>query len=291
MLTGAGQKKSTYKQPITGLGVVNVVAVNPTNDEYKTIVGKELPYPLTYEAKDNTNTNRVEFPVRLLVYNKDKDTYGFLNFSVAEEDDVAKTGSIRYIDSRGAVTWSRDLDTIKNNEKMAWFDSANARPLKVGEYALYKFIQTLTSYDGKAEGANFLSEMGKNGISSGVIFSGNIKGLKDLFSWSNKQNYAITVLFTVEEKVKDEKTLENQRIISNPDTFFYTDLVEGTNNRTVSNYSYKALKQLVEGSSTKDAINIKGYATYKLQDYKKEDCFNLEPSSTQPEQKTPVTSW
>lgn len=73
MLTGAGQRKSTYASPITGLGVVSIVAVNPTNEEYKQLTGKEIPYDLTYEVKENSYMdNREEYPIRLLAHNKEK---------------------------------------------------------------------------------------------------------------------------------------------------------------------------------------------------------------------------
>lgn len=294
MLTGAGQRKSTYTTPITGLAVVKVVAVNPTNDEYKAITGKEIAYPLEYKVQENTNMgNREEYPVRLLVHNKEKNIFEFVNFSVSSSEDVASTGSIRFIDSKGNMTWAKDIDTIKNNDKMSWFDSANARPLKAGEYSLYTFIKVLTSYDSRAEGANFLNEMEKNGVTAGNIFAGNTDGLKAVMKWANDSNFAVVVPFTVEEKTKDDKTYDVQRIMANPDCFFYSDLDEKTNERTVSNYAYKAFEKLVKGDEAKGQkpINIKGYTTYKLQDYKKEDCFNVEPSSDAPANTTATSRW
>lgn len=292
MLTGAGTRKSTYTSPITGLGVVKVVAVNPTNEEYKTITGKEIAYPLEYQIKENSNMdNREEYPVRLLVHNQEKNIFEFINFSVSSSDDVASTGSVRFIDSKGNMTWAKDIDTIKNNDKMSWFDSANARPLKAGEYSLYTFIKVLTSYDSRAEGANFLNEMEKNGITAGNIFAGKTSGLSKLFKWCSESNYGIVVAFTVEEKTKDDKTYDVQRIMANPDCFFYSDLDESTKQRTVSKYAYKAFEKLVKGSDTQKALNIKGYTTYKLQDYKKEDCFNVEPSDEAPVNTTSTSRW
>lgn len=292
MLTGAGTRKSTYTSPITGLGVVKVVAVNPTNEEYKTITGKEIAYTLEYEVKENSNMdNREEYPVRLLVHNEEKNIFEFINFSVSSSDDVASTGSVRFIDSKGNMTWAKDIDTIKNNDKMSWFDSSNARPLKAGEYSLYTFIKVLTGYDSRAEGANFLNEMEKNGITAGNIFAGKIGGLVKLMKWTNESNYGISVVFTVEEKVKDGNTYDVQRIMANPDCFFYSDLDESTKQRTVSKYAYKAFEKLVKGSDTQKALNIKGYTTYKLQDYKKEDCFNVEPSDEAPTNTTATSRW
>ena len=291
MLTGAGARKSTYTTPITGLTVVKVIAVNPTNEDYKTITGKELPYSLEYEVKENSNMgNREEYPLRLLVHNKEKNIFEFINFSVSNLDDIASTGSIRFIDSKGNMTWAKDIDTIKNNDKMSWFDSTNARPLKVGEYSLYTFIKVLTSYDTRAENANFLNEMEKNNITANDIFTGNIVGISKLFKWCNDSNFAISLVFTVEEKVKDDKTYDVQRILSNPDCFFYTDLDEN-NERIVSNYAYKAFEKLVKGSDSKEALKIKGYTTYKLQDYKKENCFNVEPSDEVPINAPTTSRW
>lgn len=294
MLTGAGARKSTFITPITGLAVVKVVAVNPTNEEYKSITGKEIAYPLEYKIQENSNMgNREEYPVRLLVHNQEKNIFEFINFSVSNSDDVASTGSVRFIDSKGNMTWAKDIETIKNNDKMSWFDSANARPLKAGEYSLYTFIKVLTSYDSRAEGANFLNEMEKNGITAGNIFAGNTGGLSKLFKWTNESNFGVVVVFTVEEKTKDDKTYDVQKILSNPDCFFYSDLDENTKQRTVSKYSYKAFEKLVKGDDSKQQspLKIKGYTTYKLQDYKKEDCFNVEPSDEAPTTTTATSRW
>lgn len=295
MLTGAGQRKSTYAAPITGLGAVKVVGVNPTNEEYKAITGKDMPYTLEYKKQENQNANnRMEFPIRVLVHNEEKNVYNFVNFNVSNEDDIASTGSVRFIDSKGNMTYSRDLETIKANEKMNWFDSANARPLTTGEYSLFTFIKVLTSYDSRAEGANFLAEMEKNGVTGKTLFSGNLKGLKALFDWTNKQNYAVAVLFAVEEKTSDKGTLENQKIISNPDLFFYTDTDKVVpTKRVVSNYAYKAMEKLIKGDESKGQkpLTIKGYVTYKLQDFKKEDCINVEPSEGAPQIAQPSSRW
>lgn len=294
MLTGAGQRKSTYAAPITGLGAVKVVGVNPTNEEYKAITGKDMPYTLEYKKQANSNAGgRMEFPIRVLIHQEEKNVYGFVNFNVSDEDDVASTGSKRFVDSKGNMTYSKDLETIKANEKMNWFDSDNARPLTTGEYSLFTFIKVLTSYDSRAEGANFLGDMEKNGITGKMLFSGNLKGLKALFDWTNKQNYAIVVPFAVEEKVNDKGTLENQKIISNPDLFFYTDTDKVTGKKIVSNYAYKAMEKLVKGDESKGQkpLNIKGYITYKLQDYKKEDCINVEPGEGAPQIAQPSTRW
>lgn len=286
MLTGAGQRKSSYASPITGLGAVKIVGVNPTNEQYKTITGKDMPYTLEYNKRENTYANnREEFPVRILVHCEEKNVYDFVNFSFSNQDDIAATGSVRFVDSKGNMTYSKDLETIKANEKMSWFDADNARPLTTGEYNLFTFIKMLTSYDSRAEGANFLGEMEKAGITGKLLFNGNISGLVKLFDWANKQNFAVTVLFAVEEKTSEKGTLENQKIISNPDLFFYTD-ADKTNpaKRVVSNYAYKSMEKLIKGDDSKNQkpLTIKGYATYKLQDYKKEDCFNVEPDASAP---------
>ena len=44
MLTGAGQKTSKFKTPITGLAVVKPLFVNPTNEDYKSYFKKIIEY-------------------------------------------------------------------------------------------------------------------------------------------------------------------------------------------------------------------------------------------------------
>lgn len=282
MLSGAGSKKSTFKTPITGIAVVKPLFVNPTNEDYKRLTGKELPYTLEYATKENTYiNNREEFPIRILVHQPEKDVYEFVNFNVSNIEEVAQTGSKRFIDSKGNMTWVKDIETIQQNEKMSWFDSSNARELKVGEFEIYSWIQKLTSYDTRAENANFKEEMGRAGITSDNLFSGKIKGLQDLIDWSNKQNYAVAMLFYVEEKEKDGNTIYNQKLASYPtELFFYTDEKDGV--RNVSNYSYEGMKRLVKGDEAKNQkpVNIRGLYTYKLQDFDKATSLGGEPQTT-----------
>jgi len=280
MLTGAGQKTSKFKTPITGLAVVKPLFVNPTNDDYKRITGKDLPYTLEYTIRENSNiNNREEFPIRILVHQVEKDVYEFVNFNVSNIDDVAQTGSVRWLDSKGNMTWSKSLETIQENPNMAWFDSSNARSMKVGEYELYSWIQKLVSYDTRADGANFKDEMIKNGVTSANLFNGTTNGLQGLIDWSNKQGYAVGMLFYVVETTKDGNTNYNQKLASYPvEMFFYTDEKDGV--RTISNYAYKTMEKLIKGDESKNQkpVNIKGLYTYKLQDFDKETSLGGEPN-------------
>jgi hypothetical protein len=282
MLTGAGQKKSTFKAPITGLAVVKPLFVNPTNEDYKRLTGKDLPYTLEYVVKENSNiNNREEFPIRILVHQLEKDVFEFVNFNVSNIKDVAQTGSKRFMDSKGNMTWSQSLETIQSNPNMSWFDSSNTRELYVGEYELYNWIQKLVSYDTRAEGANFKDEMTNAGITSDALFKGNTSGLQKLIDWSNKQGYALGMLFFVDEKVKDGNTIHNQKLASYPvELFFYTDEKDGV--RTISNYSYKAMEKLIKGDESKGQkpVTIKGLYTYKLQDFDKETSLGGAPTTT-----------
>jgi len=294
MLTGAGQKKSTFKTPITGLAVVKPLFVNPTNEDYKRLTGKDLPYTLEYVVKENSNiNNREEFPIRILVHQVEKDVYEFVNFNVGNTEDVAQTGSKRFMDSKGNMTWSKSLETIQENPNMSWFDSSNARELYVGEYELYSWIQKLVSYDTRAEGANFKEEMTNAGITAVQLFDGRIQGLQKLIDWSNKQGYALGMLWSVEEKEKDGNTIYNQKLASYPvELFFYTDEKDGV--RTISNYSYKAMEKLIKGDESKGQkpVTIKGLYTYKLQDFDKATSLGGEPTTTIANSSaTPSTKW
>lgn len=282
MLTGAGQKKSTFKAPITGLAVVKPLFVNPTNEDYKRLTGKDLPYTLEYVVKENSNiNNREEFPINILVVQPEKEVYDFQRFNIGNTKDVAQTGSKRFMDSKGNMTWSQSLETIQSNPNMSWFDSSNTRELYVGEYELYNWIQKLVSYDTRAEGANFKDEMTNAGITAESLFKGNTSGLQKLIDWSNKQGYALGMLFFVDEKVKDGNTIHNQKLASYPvELFFYTDEKDGV--RTISNYSYKAMEKLIKGDESKGQkpVTIKGLYTYKLQDFDKATSLGGEPTTT-----------
>jgi hypothetical protein len=289
MIGGSGRNPNSGFTLITGIGAAQIVAVNPSNDEYKQIVGRDMPYDLKYDIQvlgdDRTNFR----PINFLVKNVEKDVFGFVRFSISDKDDVSSTGSINSIDGVGNTAY---INTTETNQ-YTWFNSKDSRPLKKGEAGLHKFLQTLVKYDSKAEEANWLVDLTSSGVTPQKLYNGDVSGLRALINWANSvsleykgdtyKGHTIGVLWTVKKSPKMDKDsgLEkpgefnfNQDIHSGRDgrTFFYTN-PDGSLSPSV----YKRLKDY--GDKQEEA----GYSitdrlfTFKLQDFKEEDCRGQEP--------------
>lgn len=287
MLGGSNSQTSSYV-PFTGLGSVRVLAVNPSKEQYEKITGRELSFPLTYDVRETTIGEKPTLvrPINFLVYNEDANIYEWVRFQVAKDEDVSKTGSKRYMDSLGNITYSADLSKIKANPKMSWFNADNAIPLKRGMSDIYAFIQKLTKYSSRAKDAAFKSDMEKLEITGEALYSGNVKGLQKLIEWCDleedkKSRFYISVLFVVKAKEKDDgKVVYIQEILPNTDAMFLS-------NGTVFETSIEKLKALVE-SKIEQGFNLtQKYYSYEFVPFDINTCINGNVTSSE----KPKDSW
>jgi hypothetical protein len=129
-----------------GLGEFKVIAVNPTIEEYKNILGITLAEDSKAadylgESRDGNTTLRLDFwGENTKTKEKDKVTF-FLEDKVKEnkieEEDTDKVKKYQFINGVGSCTWAEDVNDLK-----PWFTKyGTPRKAFVGEEELYLFAK------------------------------------------------------------------------------------------------------------------------------------------------------
>jgi hypothetical protein len=213
-ISGEKREQVDYQIPSKRIGIFEgrVIAINPTADEYKSVVGydlkddsKECDY-LSENQDGNTvlrinvwledikTSNRVD-PERPDRY---KVTF-FLENKERENKDLTKK---QYINNIGTCTWADDPNNLGQ-----WFkDSGDYRVAYAGEEELYNFKRTwLSQLDYKKNVDGFLSEWKK-------LMKGNVKDLRDEINGEFCGN--IGALATINTKEKDGEIHEYQSIFN-----------------------------------------------------------------------------
>ena len=185
-----------------GLFEANVIAINPTAEEFKDILGMELKEDSKAteylgETKDGNNYLRVDIWLQK-VNSEDKfKTSFFLEDKERENKDGTKN---QYINSIGMCSWAAD-----ENDLADWFTKdRDYRVAYTGEEDLYNFMRTwLADLDYRDADTVLQLEWKK-------LMRGNIKDLKDQINgeWCK----SIVALATVIVKEKDGESKEYQGI-------------------------------------------------------------------------------
>ena len=185
-----------------GLFEANVIAINPTAEEFKDILGMELKEDSKAteylgETKDGNNYLRVDIWLQK-VNSEDKfKTSFFLEDKERENKDGTKN---QYINSIGMCSWAAD-----ENDLADWFTKdRDYRVAYTGEEDLYNFMRTwLADLDYRDADTVLQLEWKK-------LMRGNVKDLKDQIDgeWSK----SIVALATVIVKERDGESKEYQGI-------------------------------------------------------------------------------
>ena len=185
-----------------GLFEANVIAINPTAEEFKDILGMELKEDSKAaeylgETKDGNNYLRVDFWLEE-VKNKDKFKVSFfLEDKERENKDQTKN---QYINSIGMCSWAAD-----ENDLAEWFTKGrDFRVAYTGEEDLYNFMRTWLSELDYRDADTVLQLEWKK------LMRGNVKDLKDQIDgeWAK----SVVALATVIVKEKDGESKEYQGI-------------------------------------------------------------------------------
>jgi hypothetical protein len=186
-----------------GLFEANVIAINPTTEEFKDILGmdlKEDSKATEYlgETKDGNNYLRVDFWLQRVNHENDKFK---VSFFLEDKERENKDGTKKqYINSIGTCSWAED-----ENELPEWFlTGRDFRVAYTGEEDFYNFVRTwLASLDYRDAETVLQLEWKK-------LMKGNVKDIKDQIGgeWCK----SITALATVIVKEKDGESKEYQGI-------------------------------------------------------------------------------
>ena len=205
MSTIGGKKRESTQLPEftkkVGLFEAKVIAVNPTAEEYKDILGMELKEDskaIEYlgESRDGNKTVRIDFWLEEI---KNKDKFKVSFFLENKFRDNKEGTKNQYINSVGTTTWAQD-----ENDLQAWFTGRDYRKAFVGEEELYEFMKTwLGNLDYKDKETTLQLDFKK-------LLNGNVRDIKLQIDgeWSTN----VVALATIVTKEKDGETKEYQGI-------------------------------------------------------------------------------
>lgn len=239
-----GKKRESKQLPEftrkVGLFEANVIAINPTIEEYKEILGMELKEDskaVEYlgESQDGNKTVRLDFWLEE-VKNKDKfKVTFFLENKMRENKEGTKS---QYINSVGTTSWADD-----ENNLFSWFTARDYRKAFVGEEELYEFMKVwLGHLELKDKDTTLQLDFKK-------LINGNVRDLKAQINgeWST----TVVSLATVITKEKDGEMKEYQGVYNRMFLRSY-DL------KQFRNIDYSKNPQLVATIAKKKSKDCKG---------------------------------
>ena len=196
------EQKQDYAKKV-GLFEANVIAINPTLEEYKTVLDIELKEDskaVEYlgESRDGNTTLRMDFWLEE-VKNKEKfKVTFFLENKVRENKDGTKK---QYINTSGTTSWASD-----ENDLPEWFTKREYREAHVGEEELYNFLRTWLSK------IDYSKESGVLEVEWKKLMRGNVRELTEQIDGA----YCASVvsLATVICKEKDGEVKEYQGVFN-----------------------------------------------------------------------------
>jgi hypothetical protein len=253
-----------------GLFEANVIAINPTLEEFKDVLGmdlKEDSKAAEYlgETKDGNNYLRVDVWLQRVNHDEKFKVSFFLEDKERENKDGTKH---QYINSVGQCSWAAD-----ENDLAEWFTKGrDFRIAYTGEEDLYNFMRTwLADLDYRDVDTVLQLEWKK-------LMRGNVKDLRDQIDgeWAK----SVVALATVIVKERDGESKEYQGIYNKAFIGGYAlkqfRLVDYGNKKTQETLKNKKPRDLK--GHEKFVMNIigeygcKDYYTFKeIQDYNPDD--------------------
>jgi hypothetical protein len=253
-----------------GLFEANVIAINPTIEEFKDILGMELKEDSKAaeylgETKDGNNYLRLDFWLQRVNNDEKYKVSFFLEDKERENKDGTKK---QYINSIGMCSWAVD-----ENDLAEWFTKGrDYRVAYTGEEDLYNFMRTwLADLDYRDVDTVLQLEWKK-------LMRGNVKDIKDQINgeWAK----SVVALATVIVKERDGESKEYQGIYNKAFVGGYAlkqfRLVDYGNKKTQEALKNKKPRDLK--AHEKFVVNIIGeygckdyYILKDIQDYNPDD--------------------
>jgi len=221
-----------------GLFEANVIAINPTNEEYKDVLGIELneeSKATNYlgETRDGNTYLRVDVWMQEVKNKENFKVSFFLEDRERENRDQTKK---QYLNSVGMTSWADD-----ENNLFDWFkENREYRVAFIGEEDLYDFLRTwLGQLDYRSAETTLTLDWTK-------LMRGNVKDLKDQVDgeWCN----SIVAMATVVTKERDGETVEYQGVYNKAFLSGYTmrqfRLVDYTDPKVVNQLKQRKPREL-----------------------------------------------
>lgn len=166
------KSQSIERKLYTGLTFVNWVAINPTLDELKVLLGTDkLDKEPEYLSTNDNGNKRVQLDFWL---KNDKVTTK-MTLWLENESFKSEKGKTLFLNNVGQVTWSDSLEILEGNDKMKWFTKFSPiKECKRGVNQLMDFIITLGNLDTNSDDAEVSLDKVDN------LFNGDYSELKEL---------------------------------------------------------------------------------------------------------------
>jgi len=177
----------TGRKLYTGRGQFEILAVNPGKKELETLLGMEEPmekepsYEVTFKDKEtgeDISKTSIRFYARSVEIPELIVSVGFL---VSPEPRISRTGKTQFINNKGVTVYADDVEALKSNTKMSWYDMDGIRPALDGEEDLIAFVKALANT--KSDGNCYLDE--PEATMSGDV--SELKGILDATSGNKMQ--------------------------------------------------------------------------------------------------------
>lgn len=252
-----------------GLFEAEVVAINPTAEEYKEVLDIELPADSKAteylgKSRDGNTYLRVDVWLKDIKSGDKFKTTFFLEDKERENKDGSKK---QYINNIGRCAWADDPNNLAD-----WFTKRDYRVAYVGEEELYEFLRTwLGKLDFMKEDSVLQADWKK-------LMKGNVSELKGQVDGAYCTN--IGALATIVMKEKDGETKEYQGVYNKSFLPAYA-----LKNFRLINYNDATVQSALRGKKLKDlkpherfVINVTGeygcrdfYILRDLKEYNAED--------------------
>ena len=252
-----------------GLFEAEVVAINPTSEEYKEALDIELPAESKAteylgKSRDGNTYLRVDIWLKDVKSGDKFKTTFFLEDKERENKDGSKK---QYINNIGRCAWADDPNNLAD-----WFAKRDYRVAYVGEEELYEFLRTwLGKLDFMKEDSVLQADWKK-------LMKGNVSELKGQVDGAYCTN--IGALATVIMKEKDGESKEYQGVYNKAFLPAYA-----LKNFRLINYNDVTVQSALRGKKLKDlkpherfVINVTGeygcrdfYILRDLKEYNAED--------------------
>lgn len=252
-----------------GLFEAEVVAINPTTEEYKELLDIELPEESKAteylgKSRDGNTYLRVDVWLKDVKSGDKFKTTFFLEDKERENKDATKK---QYINNIGKCAWADDPNNLAE-----WFAKRDYRVAYVGEEELYEFLRT---WLGKLD---FMKETTVLQLEWKKLMKGNVSELKSQVDGAYCTN--IGALATIVMKEKDGESKEYQGVYNKAFLPAYA-----LKNFRLINYNDATVQSALRGKKLKDlkpherfVINVTGeygcrdfYILRDLKEYNAED--------------------
>jgi len=243
----------------TGVCAMALKQINPTNDQYLKITGKELPFALDY-----IETPEGKFPLRFLLEVKHTNSAGLgvgtyisanLYVSKDREQNKDKTKTL-FVNSKGQFAYLSNDGSAESN--MDWYDKTDIRAAYTGEKDLSLILQKLCAFT-KEDDYTALDEVIKSFYKKFDIGKLNalVKTVPTGMSISNGECGIVGMLSV---SVNPETGKKTQRVIVKEGYIMSTD-VDAEMNIKASDWAVEQIskrlgKDRAAGYAPKDNVSI-----------------------------------